>query len=303
MKQIKRVLIVGGTHGNEFTGIYLVKKIEGFSSRKDLSTPNLIQRKSFECVTTLANPNAYKIVKRYVDTDLNRCFQLQDLENPNLSSYEAIRAKEIYQTFGTGGSQQADFVIDLHSTTANMGLTIILASKHPFNLYLAAYLTSKNSKVKILYSATRHQDSPHLDSICEFGCTVEVGAVAQGILDATLFQQTEELTYAILDYVEAYNQGNLPPFKDTLTIYEGIQTIDYPRNEFGEVQAMIHPKLQFRDYEPLHPGDETFITFEGEVITYKGSSKVYPVFINEAAYYEKGIAMFITQKTSEILTY
>ncbi len=303
MKQIKRVLIVGGTHGNEFTGVYLVKKIERLSSRQDLSAPNLIHRKSFECVTTLANPNAYKIVKRYVDTDLNRCFQLQDLQNPSLLSYEAIRAKEIYETFGTGGSQQADFVIDLHSTTANMGLTIILASKHPFNLHLAAYLTSINSEIKILYSATRHQDSPHLDSICEFGCTVEVGAVAQGILDATLFQQTEELTYAILDYVEAYNQGNLPPVEDTLTIYEGIQTIDYPRNEFGEIQAMIHPKLQFKDYEPLHPGDEMFITFEGEVITYKGNSTVYPVFINEAAYYEKGVAMFITQKTLEKLTY
>ncbi|MGB8689622.1 MAG: succinylglutamate desuccinylase/aspartoacylase family protein, partial [Microcoleus sp.] len=36
MNQIKRVAIVGGTHGNELTGIYLVKKFE--------REPNLIAR-------------------------------------------------------------------------------------------------------------------------------------------------------------------------------------------------------------------------------------------------------------------
>ncbi|MBD1944149.1 aspartoacylase [Coleofasciculus sp. FACHB-712] len=288
MKKIERVAIGGGTHGNELTGIYLVKKFE--------RSPNLIQRPSFESLTLLANPKAYEIGKRYVDTDLNRCFLRQDLENSSLSSYEAQRAKEIYGKFGSGGSHQADLVVDLHSSTANMELTIILASKQPFNLQLAAYLTSFHSKVKVLYSTTRNQGTPHLDSICEFGCTVEVGAVAQGVLDATLFQQTEELVQAILDYTEAYNQGTPPPVRDTLTVYHSIQTIDYPRNEFGEIQAMIHPQLQFRDYEALHPGDLMFLTFDGQAIAYEGEATVYPVFINEAAYYEKGVAMCLTEK-------
>jgi aspartoacylase len=39
-----------------------------------------------------------------------------------------------------------------------------------------------------------------------------------------------------------------------------------------------------------------FLTFDGRAIAYQGTSTVYPVFINEAAYYEKGIAMCITQK-------
>jgi aspartoacylase len=288
MNKIERVAIVGGTHGNELTGIYLIKKFE--------RSPNLIQRPSFETLTLLANPKAYEIGKRYVDTDLNRCFLRRDLENPNLSSYEAQRAKEIYEKVGSGGSHQADLVVDLHSSTANMELTIILASKHPFNLQLAAYLTSFHSKVKVLYSTTRNQNTPHLDSICKFGCTVEVGAVAQGVLDATLFQQTEELVQAILDYTEAYNQGTPPLVEDTLTIYHSIQTIDYPRNEFGEIQAMIHPQLQFRDYEALHPGDLMFLAFDGQAIAYEGKSTVYPVFINEAAYYEKGVAMCLTEK-------
>ncbi|MBW4562169.1 MAG: aspartoacylase [Mojavia pulchra JT2-VF2] len=294
MNQIKRVVIVGGTHGNELIGIYLVKKFE--------EMPKLIQRESFESYTLIANPKAYEIGKRYVDTDLNRCFQRQDLENPKLSSYEAQRAKAIYRTFGTGGSLAADFVIDLHSTTSNMRLTIILPSKHSFNLRLAAYLSSVNPNVKVLYSEPKTSDRPYLDSICEFGCTIEVGAVAQGVLNATLFQQTKELVHIILDYVEAYNEGTPPQVKDTFTIYQTIQTIDYPRNEVGEIQAMIHPQLQFRDYEALHPGELIFLTFDGQEIAYEGDSTVFPVFINEAAYYEKGVAMCITQQLQEVLS-
>ena len=286
--RIKRVAIAGGTHGNELTGIYLVKKFQ--------KLPHLIQRSSFESVTFFANPKAYEIGKRYFDTDLNRSFTELDLENPNLPTYEAQRAKEIYRTFGTGGSQQADFVVDLHSTTSNMGLTVILSSLERFNLELAAYLASINPNIKILYSITTHAENPHLDSISEFGCTVEVGAVAQNILDAKLFEQTEALLNLILDYVEAYNQGTLPQVHEIPTIYQVTHNIDFPRNQSGEIQAMIHPELQFQDYAPLYPGKPIFLTFEGESILYEGDSIVHPVFINEAAYYEKGVAMCISQK-------
>lgn len=288
MSQIKRVVIVGGTHGNELTGIYLVKKFE--------RSPNLIQRSSFETLTLIANPKAYAIGRRYTDTDLNRCFLPRDLENPHLSSYEAQRAKVIYQTFGFAGSKQADFVIDLHSSTANMGLSIILGNENLLNIQLAAYLASINPKVRVLYSTTKNQERSHLDSICQFGCTLEVGAVAQGVLDAALFEETEAIIHAILDYLADYNQAKAPLINDTLTAYHNLGTIDYPRNELGEIQAMIHPRLQFRDYQPLHPGEPIFLTFDGQEIPYEGDSIVYPVFINEAAYYEKGIAMCITEK-------
>ena len=59
---------------------------------------------------------------------------------------------------------------------------------------------------------------------------------------------------------------------------------------------MIHPQLQFKDYEALNPGEPMFLTFAGQTIPYTGNSTTYPVFINEAAYYEKGIAMYLTDK-------
>lgn len=288
MNQIKRVVIFGGTHGNELTGIYLVKKFD--------RAPDLIERSTFKTIATIANPQACEVGKRYIDTDLNRCFLRQDLENTNLFSYEALRAKEIYHIFSSIKGQESDLIVDLHSTTANMGVTLILPVQHPFNLSLAAYLTSVYPDLKVVASVTSNQDSSALRSISELGFTLEVGPVAQGVLDARLFQQTEKTIGTILDWVETYNRGTIAPLKNPLTIYQTVRAIDYPRNEKREIQAMIHPELQFRDYEPLNPGDPMFLTWDGESVLYEGKSTVYPIFINEAAYYEKGIAMCFTQK-------
>ncbi|MBD2562249.1 MULTISPECIES: aspartoacylase [Nostoc] len=299
MSQIERVAIVGGNHGNELTGIHLVKKFQQY--------PNLINRVSFETLALLGNLKAIEEGKRYIDKDLNRCFTNQGLQNPQLLSYEDTRAKAIQQILQPQNQPFVDVIVDLHSTTANMGLSLIFCDMHPFLLRLGAYLSSINPMVKIFVNQ-QSREGGFLRSLCELGFVIEVGAVAQNILDAELFQQTEQLIYAILDYFEGYNQGNLPQIDSKLTLYQYIKTIDYPRSDAygglhrrGEIQAMIHPQLQFRDYEPLNPGDPMFLTFAGKDIFYEGESTVYPVFINEAAYYEKGIAMYLAQKQQEVV--
>lgn len=285
---VRRVAIVGGTHGNELTGVYLIKKFEQF--------PALLDRANFETVTLLANPEAVAINQRYVDRDLNRCFAIEDLLNPVLTAYEDQRAKAIAVELGSREHPNVDVIIDLHSTTSNMGLSVLPSSKHPFNFRLAAYLSALNPEVRVCFGEQCHQDAPLLRSLTPLGCTLEVGAIAQGVLDGHYFQQTEQLIYAILDYIDASNQGHPPPVPPTLTFYQAIASIDYPRNAVGELQAMIHPQLQHRDYEPLTPGSPTFLTFTNETLLYQGDSTVFPVFINEAAYYEKGIAMVLTEK-------
>lgn len=65
-------------------------------------------------------------------------------------------------------------------------------------------------------------------------------------------------------------------------MYQMISSVDYPRASSGELQAMVHPQLQFKDYEPLHDGEPMFIKFTGESIPYRGKDTVYPGFINEA---------------------
>jgi aspartoacylase len=244
----------------------------------------------------LANPQAAAANRRYIDRDLNRCFVDSELSNPELVNYEEKLAKAIAAQLCPNGQPSVDVIIDLHSTTANMGLTILPSSTNPFNLHLSAYLSQLDPAVRVCLGESYGQDSPMLRSLVPLGCVIEVGAVAQGVLDARLLQQTEMLVHAILDYIDAYNQGKLLPIPDYLTVYQVIDSLDYPRNAVGELQAAIHPQLQFKDYQPLNPGDPLFLTFTGEAIAYEGESTVFPIFINEAAYYEKQIALTLTEK-------
>lgn len=284
---IRRVAIVGGTHGNELTGVYLVKKFQQF--------PNLIQRRSLDCTTLLANPRAIAANRRYLDRDLNRCFGNDDLANSALSGYEDQRAKEIAAQLGPKDQPNIDLIIDLHSTTSNMGLTILPSSKHPFNLRLAAYLSQLDPAVRVTCGIQCNQNSPMLRSLSPFGCILEVGAIAQGILDAKLFEQTEMLVHVILDYLDAINQRKPLPAPSSLAVYQAVSVIDYPQNLLGELQAMVHPQLQFKDYKPLQNGVPMFLSFTGESIPYQGKI-MYPIFINEAAYYEEKIALILTEK-------
>jgi aspartoacylase len=287
MNQINHLAIVGGIHGNELIGVYLVKKFQKY--------PDLIRRESFQSISLLGNPQAIFVRRRYVDQDLNRCFVDSNILNSKNCSYEQVRAREIREFLQLENQESVDVIIDVHTTTANMGLCLILGNMHPVLLRLAAHLSQINPLVKV-YIHEQPRNSGFLRSLSELGFAIEVGAIAQGILDAKLFRQTEQLIYSALDYLEEYNQGQIPPSNHNLTFYKSLIAVDYPRGEDGEIKAMIHPQLQFRDYEPLHPGEPLFLTFEDEVIFYEGESTVYPLFINEAAYYEKGIAMYFSQK-------
>lgn len=287
MNKINQVAIVGGSHGNELIGVYLVKKFQKY--------PDLIKKNCFKTVSLLGNPQAINARRRYIDRDLNRCFTSSNLPNHETSIYEEIRAKEIRTILQPQDQESVDVIIDLHTTTANMGLCIILGNMHPILLKLATHLSTINPLVKV-YIHEQPRNSGFLRSLSELGFAIEVGAVAQGILDAELFQQTEKIIYAALDFLESFNQGKNIPITNTLICYKSMNSVDYPRDENGEIQAMIHPQLQFRDYQPLHPGDPIFLTFEDKEILYEGESIVYPIFINEAAYYEKGIAMYFSQK-------
>lgn len=289
MRTIRQIAIAGGVHGNELIGIYLIKKFERY--------PELVQRSSVNTLTLLGNPQAFLYKRRYIDKDLNRCFLAEDLQDTTLTGYEDQRAKEIYHHLQKHETP-IDLLIDLHSTTANMGLTLILNNDHPLMLQIAAYLSSLNPQVKVYSCAGSGREHDSIRSLYELSITIEVGAIPQGVLDADLFQQTETLIYQILDYLEQRNQNIKPLFQRSLTVYRFLTTVDYPRDSQGEIQAMVHPQRQGKDYEALNPGDPLFFTFDRQTIVYSGAMTVYPIFVNEAAYYEKGIAMSFTQKQS-----
>ncbi|MEO1671359.1 MAG: aspartoacylase [Cyanobacteria bacterium J06631_2] len=286
---INRVAIVGGTHGNELTGAYLIKHFKNY--------PDLLQRPTLETLTIFGNPGAFKAGTRYLEKDLNRAFLERDLSNADLSTYEDKRAKEISQILGSKAEPKVDFIIDIHSTTSNMQFTIIIGDLDPVVLSLVAYLCRINPLVKV-FSWSAAQEKSFLRSLSRRSIAIEIGAIPHGVINAWFFERTQQLVLEILDFLDRYNKNTLdlksiPP---TLEIYQGQAIVDYPRHENGELRGMVHSQLAGQDYQPLQPGAPMFTTFAGEEIKYEGDTTVYPVFINESSYLEKGIAMVLCDR-------
>ena len=73
--------------------------------------------------------------------------------------------------------------------------------------------------------------------------------------------------------------------------------IPFPKDEDSdEIVGMVHENLHHHDYQALMKGEPLFYTLEGQEIFYQEEDVVYPVFINEAGYYEKNIALFLTER-------
>jgi len=285
---IGKMAITGGTHGNELTGVYLVKKWQ--------NNPELIQRSNFQTITKLMNTRAIQEVRRYVDQDLNRSFAIHDLADDDLDNYEAKLAKTINEELGKKGSSEpnVDFIVDLHTTTANMGLSIVVSNASSITWRAIAYLCKMEPALKV-YRWQGDIENCFVDSMAPHGFAIEVGAVPQGVLRADLFLQTEALIYHLLDYIEKENSGEELGLENTLEIYDHDILVDYPRNEEGDIVGMVHQERQDKDFTLIKQGDPLFLTLENETINYDGEDR-YTIFINEAAYYEKGFAMTLAQK-------
>jgi aspartoacylase len=287
---IRTVAIVGGTHGNEFSGIYLEKRYR--------QQPELMTRSSFSCRTLFANPEAHAANKRYVQSDLNRQFKTADLANPLLSNYEQSRAKVINAELGPKGAAKTDFVIDLHNTTSNMGACLILTQPGRIYNLLAGYVKLKMPDAVISRDEDHFAAEDHalLCTVGTFGVIVEVGPQPQSVLRQDVLEQMHEMTQHILDFIELYNTNALPELPKRVEAFRYLHSIKLPLSANGERLGMVHKNIQDRDYQPIEPGAPLFALFDGSEIAYDGSEVVYPTFINEAAYYDNNLAMSLNDK-------
>ncbi|WP_318442843.1 aspartoacylase [Photobacterium leiognathi] len=289
MSKIKNVAVVGGTHGNEFSGIYLLKKWQ--------STPQSLARESFSVETVFANPKAFDENKRYVDHDLNRQFGLHDLANFELASYEQSRAKALNEQIGPKGNAKSDFIIDLHNTTSNMGPSLILLQSDQFNRQLGAYVKEKIPDAVVVFEDhTSVDDHLFVCSIANQGVIIEVGPQPQSVIRQDVLDWMEDMTGHILDFVHLYNTNEIPVLADSYNAYRYEETLKLPVDEQGERIGMVHKSVQDNDFEPLNPGDPIFTLFDGTEIFWEGDYVAYPHFINEAAYYDNNLAMSLGKK-------
>ncbi len=286
--RVGRVALVGGTHGNEWVGAWLVERWS--------KLPAAVRRPTFECLPLLGNPAAFARRLRYVDRDLNRCFGSPSAA-PD-APQEVRRAHEILATIGPDGKTPVEVVLDLHTTTANMGLSFIVTNLDRFNLRMAAWVQRREPRLKVYAWIDETLPNSALSGIVPRGATIEVGPTPNNVVRADLLLGTERVVQHCLDFIEAHNQGALEASSPgTLDVYAHLRSYDYPRDTDDRILAVVHPDLQDRDYQPLKRGDPVFLTLSGETIRFEGPEpEVYPVFVNEAAYYEKRLAFSVTRR-------
>ncbi|MEB3308261.1 MAG: aspartoacylase [Cyanobacteriota bacterium] len=286
-----RVLVVAATHGNERCAAWLLECW--------LAQPSTLVNPQLDLALEYGNPAAHAINRRYVDRDLNRCFSAELLRGSCGDVAEVVRARELLALYGPGAECPAAVVLDLHSTTSAMGNSLVLYGRRPADLALAAAIQAKLGLPIYLHEGDASQ-SGFLIERWPCGLVIEVGPVAQGLVDPAVCRKTQLALEVALEMIAAAWRGELP-LPRRLVVHRHRGSLDLPRRPDGTALACLHPLRQGRDWQPMRSGDPLFLGADGRMIPYVPSAElagqtVYPVFINEAAYGEKGIALSLTSR-------
>ena len=279
------VLVVAGTHGNEVNAPWLLQQWQ--------ANPDLIDAAGLAVQRVIGNPEALRRRCRYVDRDLNRCFLPEQLEQ-GASGLEFQRAGELLHLHGPSGEQPCVVAVDLHSTTAAMGNSLVVYGRRPADLALAALVQGALGLPIYLHEADAQQTGFLVES-WPCGLVIEVGPVPQGLLNARVVEQTRLGLETCLRALDQARQG-LARLPDALVVHRHVGSRDLPKSENGEPQALVHPELQGRDWQNIASTQPMFRAADG---IDRGETWVegeIPVFVNEAAYAEKSIAFSFTRR-------
>ncbi len=293
---IGKVLVVAGTHGNERNAPWLLQQPVLAAAA---GLPGSVANAELALVSVIGNPEAFAANTRYLDRDLNRSFEPGLLADPHRPESEVERARALISSYGPQGLEPCLVALDLHSTTAAMGSSLVVYGRRPADLALAAGIQQALGLPIYLHEADARQSGFLVERwLC--GLAIEVGPVPQGVLTARVIRQTRLALEESLKVLAAARQGacRLPR---KLVVHRHRLSLDVPRHSDGSPAAVIHPQRQGRDWQPLSPGDPLFLAADGGSLPFvppedHDGSPFWPVFINEAAYGEKGIALTLTQR-------
>ena len=286
-----RLLVVAATHGNERNAPWLLEQWR--------RQPQLLASAGLDLELVIGNPAALAANRRYIERDLNRSFALELLNDPSRTELEIVRARELLHHFGPDGQRPCPVVIDLHSTTSGMGNSLVVYGRRPADLALAAAIQARLGLPIYLHEADNAQTG-FLVERWPCGLVIEVGPVAQGLIQASICRQTQLALEGACGAVADAAQGRLRlPQGLTAHLHRG--SLDLPRDGRDQPAACVHPLRQNRDWRPLQSGDPLFWQPDGSVQrvsddTSSHGSGLWPVFINEAAYGEKHIALSLTSR-------
>ncbi len=281
-----QVLLVAGTHGNEINGIFLFDQWE--------KSPLLINTHGIKTCKVIGNPEAQKAGKRYIHQDLNRSFREESILSINSSNFERSRANELVNLYGEEGENPCQIALDFHTTTASMGSCLVVYGRRDADLALASLIQNKLGLPIYLHESDQKQTGFLVES-WPCGLVIEIGPIGQGLLNSRIISQTKLILETLMEQIQqVQNLTFYTPEK--LIIHRHIKSIDFPRDEQGKIDGYVHFLRQSKDWQKLKKNDELFFKLNGEIIRFEEEESYVPVFINEAAYVEKDIAMSFTKK-------
>lgn len=359
----RSVAVVGGTHGNEYTGVWCIKAIERQREILEQNAAaevdgdeniNVFERfPSLDISTLLANPVAYIQNKRFVDVDLNREFSREKLvrvpaveetgecdlrtefcsedgDGDSSLPHEAVRAREIELLLGpkfadgeevADAESKTDVVVDLHTTTTNMGISLIVPEGDALMAAAAAYVMHQCRQKHgddgiqcLVHAMPRRRDRMNLSSCGRHGFTIEVGPTPQGVIRHDVVEKTQDALHALLEFLhlrnleleegdsdgssevldrlgEIYPGGIVPCYRSAPAVRPGELSgkIQWPNCSSNPnfPELMVHRSVQDRDFHPLRVGDPLFVRLDGTIVPYDGShgEEVHLIFVNEGGYY------------------
>ena len=171
---------------------------------------------------------------------------------------------------------------------------MVVYGRRDADLALAALIQNKLGLPIYLHESDKKQTGFLVES-WPCGLVVEIGPVGQGLLNSKIISQTKLILESLLEQIQQVMNLNLL-FPEKLIIHRHIKSIDFPRDEEGHIDGYVHPLRQSKDWQPIKKNDELFYKLNGETIKLEKEETYIPVFINEAAYMEKNIAMSFTKR-------
>jgi succinylglutamate desuccinylase len=192
-----KVLLNTFTHGNERIGEKVSAEIR--------ATYSSLIGKGLDI--QIANEEAYRQNKRFIEVDLNRAFP-----GNTEGSYEERRAYQIASHIN-----EYAIVIDVHSTESGSGDMVIVTKMDAPTRALLAYLSPKY----VLFM--NFSSSANLISYANIGIALEMGADS----DRATFQKTMQGIERILSYAKLIDET--PPLSDQSQYFEVFTQIEKPK--------------------------------------------------------------------------
>jgi aspartoacylase len=211
-----------------------------------------IQTNRLEIEPVLANPLAFERQTHYVDEDLNRSFSLQSLNAMNTSGYEQRRAKEVNHLIGTKAKIRNDstFLIDLHTTNADMGITLMTSKNDVHKLNLIKYICDRIKGVNVIFTDDEDGDRPFLGSIIEHSLLVEIGGVHNNTLNHTAYERTVNVVKLVTEFLCKLKNNAIQIEKNVaISAFSIIKKVPFPRKSDGSIKGVIHQEIQNGDFK------------------------------------------------------